>query len=107
MGYALRRTWLPLRVATLPWNQWQLCRGMSGRFAMESVATFAWNRWQLCRGISGNFRAEYALSGRKSSFCMILHGGLTSLHVGCVHRVLHLARSFFSSFRRVPPVVTM
>src|SRR5215467_12462946 len=65
MGYALRRTWLPLRVATLPWNQWQLCRGMSGRFAMESVATFAWNRWQLCRGISGNFRAEYA---RKEQF---------------------------------------
>ena len=27
---------------------------------MESVASLAWNRWQLCRGISGNFRAEYA-----------------------------------------------
>src|SRR5215467_4696793 len=67
MGYALRRTWLPLRVATLPWNQWQLCRGMSGRFAMESVATFAWNRWQLCRGISGNFRAEYAVKAALTS----------------------------------------
>ncbi len=43
MGYALRRMWLPQRVASLLWNQWQLCRGMRGKFAMESVATFARN----------------------------------------------------------------
>jgi hypothetical protein len=47
-------------VATLPWNQWQLCCGISGNFRVESAATFAWNQWQLCRGISGNFRVEYA-----------------------------------------------
>src|SRR5215475_1700051 len=84
MGYALRRTWLPLRVATLPWNQWQLCRGMSGRFAMESVATFAWNRWQLCRGISGNFRAEYAI-------LIVVHGqALQRRHggLGSVRQIL-------------------
>src|SRR6266704_3321229 len=61
MGYALRRMWLPQGVATLLWNQWQLCRGMRGNFAMESVASFAWNRWQLSYGTGGNFRAEYAL----------------------------------------------
>ena len=60
MGYALRRLWLPQRVATLLWNQWQLCRGMHGKFAMESVASLAWNRWQLSYGTGGNFRAEYA-----------------------------------------------
>src|SRR2546423_13513536 len=51
MGYALRRRWLPQGVASLRWNQWQLCRGMRGNFAMESVASFAWNWWQLSRGI--------------------------------------------------------
>jgi hypothetical protein len=61
MGYVLRRTRLTQGVATLPWNQWQLCRGMRGKLAMESVASLAWNRWQLSHGISGNFRAEYAL----------------------------------------------
>jgi len=60
MGYALRRMWLPQGVASLLWNQWQLCRGMRGNFAMESVARFAWNRWQLSYGTGGNFRAEYA-----------------------------------------------
>src|SRR4029450_8326837 len=60
MGYALRRRWLPQGVASLLWNQWQLCRGMRGNFAMESVASFAWNRWQLSYGTGGNFRAEYA-----------------------------------------------
>jgi len=61
MGYALRRMWLPQGVATLWRNQWQLCRGMRGNFAMESVASFAWNRWQVSYGTGGNFRAEYAL----------------------------------------------
>ena len=36
-------------VATLPWNGWQLCRGMGGSFRVEWVATLPWNRWQLCR----------------------------------------------------------
>jgi len=61
MGYALRRMWLPQGVATLLRNQWQLCRGMRGNFAMESVASFAWNQWQLSYGTGGNFRAEYAI----------------------------------------------
>jgi hypothetical protein len=38
-------------VATLPWNQWQLCHGIDGNFYRESVATLVWNRWQLSRGI--------------------------------------------------------
>src|SRR2546421_12122159 len=58
MGYALRRMWLPQGVASLLWNQWQVCRGMRGNFAMESVASFAWNRWQLSYGTGGNFRME-------------------------------------------------
>src|SRR3982751_4245309 len=66
MGYALRR--IRLRggnfrlesVATLPWNERQLCDGISGNFAVESMATFVRNQWQLWCGIGGNFRAEYA-----------------------------------------------
>jgi hypothetical protein len=30
-------------VAALPWNQWQLCRGISGRLRVESVAALPWN----------------------------------------------------------------
>ena len=30
-------------VAALPWNQWQLSRGMGGRLRLESVATLVWN----------------------------------------------------------------
>jgi hypothetical protein len=30
-------------VAALPWNQWQLLRGMGGRLRLESVATLVWN----------------------------------------------------------------
>src|SRR2546428_7833167 len=69
MGYALRRMWLPQRVASLLWNQWQLCRGMRGKLAMESVASFAWNRWQLSYGTGGNFRAEYAGVREPASTC--------------------------------------
>src|SRR6266446_1139371 len=43
MGYALRRMWLPQRVASLLWNQWQVLRGIGGNFRMERVATFARN----------------------------------------------------------------
>ena len=38
-------------VATLVWNQWQFCRGISGNFRVESVASLPWNGWQLSRGI--------------------------------------------------------
>src|SRR5215475_6875562 len=38
-------------VAGFPWNQWQLCYGISGNFRVEQVAALAWNRWQLWRGI--------------------------------------------------------
>ena len=55
MGYALRRM-----CSAHCGMGWQVCRGIRGNFAMESVATFAWNRWQLSDGIGGNFRAEYA-----------------------------------------------
>jgi hypothetical protein len=66
MGYALRRTRLRggnfavESVATLPWNDRQLCNGISGNFGAESMATLPWNQWQLWCGIDGNFRAEYA-----------------------------------------------
>src|SRR5215510_12460736 len=50
MGYALRRTRLP--------QGWQLCCGIGGNFAMESVATLLWNQWQVWHGISGNFAVE-------------------------------------------------
>jgi len=33
-------------VAALPWNQWQLSRGMGGRLRLESVATLVWNTHQ-------------------------------------------------------------
>jgi hypothetical protein len=38
-------------VAGLLWNQWQLSYGTGGSFAVASVAGFTWNRWQLWRGI--------------------------------------------------------
>src|SRR5207245_10998961 len=41
-------------VAGLLWNQWQLSCGTGGSFAVESVAGFTWNRWQLWRGIRSN-----------------------------------------------------
>src|SRR5215831_8912449 len=47
-------------VASLLWKAWQCCRGIGGKFAMESVASLAWNWWQLSYGIGGNFRTEYA-----------------------------------------------
>jgi len=47
-------------VASLRWNAWQLCRGISGKFATELVATLLWDQWQLWRGIGGNFGVEYA-----------------------------------------------
>jgi len=34
-------------VAALPWNQWQLSRGMGGRLRLESVATLVWNTQEL------------------------------------------------------------
>jgi hypothetical protein len=37
------RTRQPAGVAALPWNQWQLSRGMGGRLRLESVATLVWN----------------------------------------------------------------
>src|SRR5918999_3148959 len=52
MGYALRRRGLPQRVASLRWNQWQLCRGMRGNFGMESVASLARNtQCTTCRAV--------------------------------------------------------
>jgi hypothetical protein len=56
--------WAPrprLGVAGFPWNQWQLCYGISGNFRVEQVAAFAWNRWQASPGIGGSFRVEYAI----------------------------------------------
>jgi len=31
---------------------------MRGNFAVESAASLRWNWWQLCYGISGNFGVE-------------------------------------------------
>jgi hypothetical protein len=46
----------PAGVAALPWNQWQLSRGMGGRLRLESVATLVWNTQS---GKSGGIRAIY------------------------------------------------
>ena len=51
-------------VAGFPWNQWQLCYGISGNFRVEQVAALAWNRWQASPGIGGSFRVEYAHQAR-------------------------------------------
>src|SRR5262245_60232891 len=45
--------------ATLLWNQWQVWRGIGGNFRMERVATFVWNGWQLSRGIRIQALCEY------------------------------------------------
>jgi hypothetical protein len=45
-------------VAGLPWNRWQLCRGISGSFRLESVAGLLWNQWQLSCGTGGSFAVE-------------------------------------------------
>src|SRR2546429_9888357 len=34
-------------VAGFPWNQWQLCYGISGNFRVEQVAALAWNTQPL------------------------------------------------------------
>src|SRR5215831_6267516 len=34
--------------------------GRGGSLPVESVAAFPWNGWQACRGISGRFGVEYA-----------------------------------------------
>ena len=47
-------------VAAFPWNQWQLCYGISGNFRVEQVAALAWHRWQDSPGIGGSFGVEYA-----------------------------------------------
>jgi len=65
-------------VAAFTWNRWQLCRGISGSFAVESVAGLAWNQWQLCRGIGGSFRVEYAAMMRES-YQQALSGGARAL----------------------------
>jgi hypothetical protein len=53
---------LPMEsAAALPWNQRQLCRGISGSFRVERVAALAWNQWQDSRGIGGSFGVEYAI----------------------------------------------
>jgi hypothetical protein len=43
------RTRQPAGVAALPWNQWQLSRGMGGRLRLESVATLVWNTQRTFR----------------------------------------------------------
>ena len=61
--------WAPrprLGVAGFPWNQWQLCYGISGNFRVEQVAALAWNRWQDSPGISGSFGVEYAVPLQES-----------------------------------------
>jgi hypothetical protein len=50
-------------VAAFAWNQWQLCRGISGSFGVEQAAALPWNQWQDSHGIGGSFRVEYANRG--------------------------------------------
>jgi len=57
-------------VAGFPWNQWQLCYGISGNFRVEQVAALAWNRWQDSPGIGGSFGVEYA---RREAMDDIMH----------------------------------
>ena len=48
--------WAPrprLGVAGFPWNQWQLCYGISGNFRVEQVAAFAWNTQTLANFVYG------------------------------------------------------
>jgi hypothetical protein len=86
MGYARHHDapQCPSGVAAFVWNQWQLCCGMAGSFAVESVAAFAWNRRQAWHGISGSFRVEYAdwlFPSWRESGLLLLSGfpeGLTS-----------------------------
>src|SRR5215813_10637377 len=52
---------------SVPWNQWQLCYGISGNFRVEQVAALAWNRWQASPGIGGSFGVEYALDAETAS----------------------------------------
>ena len=54
-------------MATLPWNERQLCYGISGKFGVESVATLLWNRWQLSRGIR-NMARYYCLTVERNLF---------------------------------------
>ena len=73
--------WAPrprLGVAGFPWNQWQLCYGISGNFRVEQVAAFAWNRWQASPGIGGSFRVEYArlTYGRRRRYWLRWHSEL-------------------------------
>src|SRR2546428_9699989 len=99
MGYALRRMWLPQRVASLLWNQWQVCRGMRGNFAMESVASFAWNQWQLSYGTGGNFRAEYAPQSVNCTQFTVL----CTIHIGYFD---HRLQFYFVSFIFSPLLCT-
>jgi len=46
----------------LPWNQWQLSRGMGGRLRLESVATLVWNTHTGFQGdIFGSERPSEAI----------------------------------------------
>jgi hypothetical protein len=66
-------------VASLLWNAWQRCRGIGGKFAMESVASLAWNQWQVSYGIGGNFRAEYAITAWR--FGRLLKAAYWNVHL--------------------------
>ena len=46
MGYAPRRCRLQA-----PTRGWQLCRGITGNVRVERMAGLPWNQWQLWRGI--------------------------------------------------------
>ena len=76
-------------VAVLPWNQWQVCCGISGKFAVESVATLHRNQWQVCRGIGGNFRVEYARRSYTGQTAHMFQIHL-ALNIKCPHRRLHV-----------------
>lgn len=67
----------PVHSSNQLWNQWQLCRGIGGRLAMESVATLPWNTHP-----SGPFASGFVvgLAPQKIEGDMAKHGkGLCTL----------------------------
>jgi len=54
-------------VAALPWNQWQLSRGMGGRLRLESVATLVWNTQVLAKtSVNDCFKSNSAIEIKRS-----------------------------------------
>lgn len=87
---------------------WQICSGMGGSFAVESVAALPWNGWQLCYGISGSFAAEYSATDTMTlidQFSMDLGAAIHAFALGMQppNDPRHPTQRDYSSFT-TPPV---